>query len=86
MLKTKYIVYKNDLGIKDIIIFSSFETHSDVATKMGFVPVSAGFVNIHTSKDEDLIIVNCYGKSVSLDLSANKDDSGLACRMLGITL
>ena len=44
-------------------------------------PTSAGFISIHA--DDHIVKFRCYGKSVSLGLESDPNDSDLANRQLG---
>ena len=74
MTKIKYITYDNGTD-NNSIIFPEIINHDDMAKKIGINNPSkevlgAGFVNI--SEKNDMLIAECYGKSVSL----NKDSRG----------
>jgi hypothetical protein len=79
MLKTKYI--KTDDGL--IIVFSQLHEHKQF---QHFNPVSAGFISFGVDKDGNPSCT-CYGKSISLDLKADEEDTALAKRqILGYSL
>ncbi len=62
----KYVMFKDQTGALWPVLFPEQVTHSDI-TVTGMQPVSAGFVD---SRDG-----TCFGKSDSLKLAANPDDS-----------
>ncbi len=78
MLEPKYIVYFDEVHeIEDIIIFSGFQKHCEVAHSLHGKVVSAGFVEIKTVADVTLI--RCYGESDSLKVQARPvEDTALA--------
>lgn len=70
-MQAKYIRW--DTGLVDaIIIFPDFVQHRDMAAGLHGKIISAGFINPET--------LNCYGKSISLDLKSLPEDSDLARR------
>jgi hypothetical protein len=82
-MKTKYITYKADVG-EDIIVFSLFETHADIAHRLNLEVISAGFIYITTTAPDGDFKAECYGDSVSLKVKSRPaEDAELANRMLG---
>jgi hypothetical protein len=75
-MKMKYVSYEEN-GLKMFIIFNQIENHS--AFKI-FKPLSAGFVDIYTEGGE--IKAYCSGKSTTLGLSSNSEDSELLTSQL----
>lgn len=73
-MQLKYIL--DDYG--NFAIFSPVNTHSDMARGFYKKPVSAGFCTIagvRTDSDKvDEIRVQCYGKSISLNLDSREQD------------
>lgn len=63
----KYIKFKN----RGFVIFEDTQIHEDIADKLIEDEVlSAGFV-----KEDDDGNLECYGKSISLNIRSNKNDS-----------
>lgn len=77
MKQMKYIVVDN--GMYDTpIIFDEATEHSAMLSNVAGTLVSAGFVSF--SKEG----LQCFGKSVSLDIKARpKEDSALINRLIG---
>lgn len=75
MKQTKYIVFEDDHGLEDIIIFSELQQHANIL-RLGLTPVSAGFIEI-TSES-----LHCYGDSISLNLKSRPEDTKIAKRAL----
>ena len=71
-MKAKYIKTKN----KEIIIFSELQLHSEFSM---FEPVSAGFIKIDTSNNNEPSC--CYGESISLNLKSNSEEDARLARM-----
>ena len=70
-MRVKYIKTKNN----EIIVFSELQLHSEFRM---FEPVSAGFIKIDTSNNNEPSCC-CYGESASLNLKADqKKDTELA--------
>ena len=72
MLETKYVIVDGKA-----IVFSAAITHSDM---VGYNEKcdGAGFVKFYSQKneyDEDIIVAQCYGRSVSLDVDSREIDS-----------
>ena len=70
MSKLKYI---KSSDFKGIIIFPDWFTHSEFKH---FNPISAGFCWIDTQNES----VVCYGKSISLGLESDINDSKIATK------
>jgi hypothetical protein len=74
--KTKYIRTKNDV----IVVFCELLEHS---TFKNMEPISAGFISFGVNKQGNPSC-SCYGKSVSLGLESNEEDTLLAQRQLNM--
>lgn len=74
MSRVKYIKTRE----KEIIVFSELQQHSEFKN---FNPISAGFISIGI-KDEGELTCTCYGKSISLKLKSDPEDSQLARRQI----
>lgn len=75
----KYVLLDMSIGGTVIIIFPPVVSHADVAKGFhGSEAVSAGFVRFDESKQELI----CYGKSESLGLSSDPEDSVYANYLL----
>jgi len=80
MSKTKYVIYDNG----DFHLFGEYEHHSG-QNKYDADIVSTAFVNIYVSKEQPgVVLVECYGKSVSLNMSARPQDSKIIAKGLGL--
>lgn len=76
----KYIVVDGNLS-DTIYLFPGHVQHADFAQTVGAtkdILLSAGFVS--HSKDG----LNCYGRSVSLDLASRSEDTKLLMREFGL--
>jgi len=80
----KYIIIVSDSGIETPIVFSELLSHDEMAIRWkGRDVVSAGFCSFSPTKDGDDITVNCWGKSVSLNIVAQPTpDSEIILRHL----
>jgi hypothetical protein len=76
MQKVKYIKTKD----KEIIVFGEIMVHSDFKNRN---PISAGFISFGINKDGNPTC-SCYGKSISLGLQSDEEDTILAQRQLGL--
>lgn len=84
----KYIIGKNG----SVCLFSETENHNDVAgflaknlsMKVSHYVKSAGFCNVIYAGDLHgmSIKAEAYGKSVSLDIESQQEDSGIITRFL----
>jgi hypothetical protein len=74
--KTKYIRTEDDV----IVVFCELLEHS---TFKNMKPVSAGFISFGVNKQGNPSC-SCYGKSVSLGLESNEEDTLLAQRQLNM--
>jgi hypothetical protein len=74
MSQFKYIVQQGDLG-DSIFLFSPWETHADVAQRLGHKTISAGFVNITFANGN--LQVRTHGRSHSLDMDSRVQDADL---------
>ena len=72
----KYIVFENGYGIEEIIVFSKFQTHSQIAAWLYVEPLSAGFIQFTERGPQ------CYGNSTSLKIASRSTDSELAAKTL----
>ena len=79
MTKVKYIKTKD----KQIIVFPEYITHDQFSD---WNPISAGFISFGAvmSKNLDYMMTTCtcYGKSVSLKLESQAEDTELAKRQI----
>lgn len=92
MENVKYITFKNEFGIDDIVIFSKHVVHSEMARNRRILrnPLGAGFIRFDVESDESesdiippRIVARCYGKSVTMGLeSRGEEDSEIARKML----
>ncbi len=69
-MNPKYIVFEEIYDypcIIDIpmIIFPASINHSTIARKIGYKPISAGFLNMKKEK--------CFGESISLNIKSNPE-------------
>jgi len=69
-----------------ILMFDTSIEHSTMARMVksewpGLDPVSAGFVDFDYDKEKQYVVAVCYGKSMSLNLSSQEEDSFLATMM-----
>ena len=74
MSRTKYIRTKHN----EIIVFSELFNHSDFRH---FNPISAGFISFGTNSDGNPSCT-CYGKSITLNMESNEEDTLLAQRQI----
>lgn len=80
-MELKYIL--DDYG--NFALFSPVNTHSDMARGFHRKPVSAGFCRMAGSDIEDTkgdIFVECYGKSISLNLESEVNDGDIITNKL----
>ena len=74
----KYIV----LNERNIIIFDATLTHSDIAayfTERGNEVTSAGFIVTDVDENNEAR-VQCYGKSISLDIGSDPEKDSLLAK------
>ena len=77
MDRAKYIVFVNDSGFEEIVVFSGSRSHDF----FGWLkPISAGFVG--NSYGDTPCGLKTYGKSLSLDLDSREEDQALLDRLL----
>lgn len=76
MFKTKYIKTKN----REIIMFGEIIQHSSFSNRQ---PISAGFVSFGIDKQGNPTC-KCYGKSISLGLESEEEDTRLARMQFGL--
>lgn len=79
MTQFKYIVQKGDLG-ESIFLFPPWETHADIAARLGSKPISAGFVRI--LNDGKNLTVKTFGRSHSLDIDSRAQDADLIMQFI----
>lgn len=76
-MELKYIITDRN----DFAIFTKLTNHSDIGRQLHGVPISAGCckVQITTNIIKDIYVdsvyIKCYGKSISMRLKSNKNDS-----------
>ncbi len=75
-LKQKYIITSR----KEIIVFPELLQHSEFKS---FNPISAGFISFGVNEAGNPTC-QCYGKSISLNLESNSEDTEIAKRQLGM--
>ena len=75
MHRLKYIRFETRLA-DSVFMFPTWENHADLALRLGYAPVSAGFVNV-TVNDQGLIQITTYGRSESLNMESNPSDARL---------
>lgn len=75
-MKTKYIIIDGSYPV----VFSDALTHSDVAR--GFKVTSAGYVNIKSNLDTNIIDTTPYGESESLKLKPAEEDEFILNKLL----
>lgn len=76
MFCLKYIIVDDGLNEKPII-FSNLDQHNDIAYRLSWKPVSAGFVTMVNGQAE------CYGESISLNIKSRpEEDSKIINRFL----
>lgn len=80
MHKLKYIRFETRLA-DSVFLFPTWENHADVAARLGYKPVSAGFVRV-TVDDQGVIQVHTYGRSESLNMESDPEDAQLIRFML----
>lgn len=80
MNKLKYIRFRTHLA-ESVFLFPMWETHADVAQRLRYVPMSAGFVSVVVD-DQGIIQVSTYGRSESLNMESDPADAALIQRML----
>lgn len=80
MERCKYIILKHG---HTPILFAPTLTHSEVADNFGGKGqvTGAGFVQFNYSLETGEVEAYCYGKSDSLGIGANKDDSWLVTQL-----
>lgn len=77
-MKTKYIIVSDNTGMEQIVIFSQFMNHNDVARGIHGKVISAGFIAISSDNDGPVII--CYGRSESLNIDSRPDEDVLIAK------
>ena len=70
-MKLKYVLTRNN----DFAIFSSLSNHIDISKQLFGTPISAGFCKLLPNTKNNTININCYGKSISLNLQSRIIDS-----------
>ncbi len=80
MHKLKYIRFETRLA-DSVFLFPTWEAHAEVALRLGYKPVSAGFVHILVNEDLTLKVLT-YGRSESLNMESDPADDALIERML----
>ncbi len=80
MHKLKYVRFDTSLA-DSVFLFPSWEAHAEVALRLGYTPVSAGFVHIQVN-EHGQILVQTYGRSESLNMESNPADAELILHML----
>lgn len=80
MHKLKYIRFESRLA-DSVFLFPTWENHADVAFRLRYKPVSAGFVSV-TVDAQGMIQVTTYGRSESLNMESDPEDAELITRML----
>jgi hypothetical protein len=80
MHKLKYIRFITSLA-DSVFLFPTWENHASVALRLGYVPLSAGFVSIQVNADHELV-VQTYGRSESLHMESDPADAALIKHML----
>jgi hypothetical protein len=80
MHKLKYVRFETRLA-DSVFLFPTWETHSEVALRLGYKPVSAGFVSIWVHTDNQ-IRVQTHGRSESLNMESDPQDAQLIHAML----
>ena len=73
MLEPKYIVYHDEVHeIDDVVIFSGFQKHCDVAHQLHGPVISAGFVDMYATIYGEVDVV-CSGESDSLKVASRPE-------------
>jgi hypothetical protein len=80
MHKLKYIRFETRLA-DSVFLFPNWENHANVAQRLGYQPVSAGFVSIWVDEDHNLQ-VQTHGRSESLNMESDPQDADLIHAML----
>lgn len=80
MHKLKYVRFETRLA-DSVFLFPTWEAHAEVALRLGYKPVSAGFVRILVNEDHT-IRVQTYGRSESLNMESDPADAELIEHML----
>lgn len=81
--KMKYIILDSTSRGPRPFIFAETETHNEFVARvknMDEIVVGAGFVQIHYQNRA----LECFGRSVSLDVKSRPEDSNLINRLLGV--
>ena len=76
----KYIIYDDDL-LDIAIVFPNHIQHNTMATMIGCKPISAGFVEIDGTKNDEPRAI-AFGESISLGLKSRPQDSKIIQKML----
>ena len=80
MLEPKYIIYHDEVNdIEDIIIFSGFQKHIEVAHHLHGKVVSAGFIKLTATDNPEGssgpdVNIQCYGESNTLHIQSRPDE------------
>ena len=85
MHRTKYITFARG-SLEDIIVFSPFMQHKDVAKTVlaGAEILGAGFIDFSATVGGE-VSCECYGDSISLKIKSREEDNTIANdRLLGI--
>ena len=90
MKSAKYVIIGTET-VEVPIVFPEFASHADVARAMcgdcwQEKVLSAGFVDFRVERYKDSIVVECYGKSITLDKAARKEDARMIARALGMVV
>jgi hypothetical protein len=80
MKTLKYIRFDTRLA-DTVFLFPAWDNHADVAFKLRYKPVSAGFAHVGVDADGMLKVVT-YGRSESLNLESEPADAELILEML----
>jgi len=80
MHKLKYVRFETRLA-DSVFLFPTWEAHAEVALRLRYKPVSAGFVSIWVDENQNLQ-VQTYGRSESLDMESDPADAALILSML----
>lgn len=83
MLEPKYIVYHDELHeIDDVVIFSGYQKHCEVAHRLHGPVISAGFVEMWASI-YGVVEITCSGESDSLKVQSRpEEDAALIAERL----
>lgn len=79
MHKLKYIRFETRLT-DSVFLFPTWENHADVAHRLRYLPVSAGFVTVGMNAQGDMQI-STHGRSESLNMGSDPSDAQLIERM-----